>query len=184
MIKSKGQSGTVSVTFTLAAAVGASHAAIGGEWNDWSPDRDVMEPAEGGGFTRTVELEPGWRYRFRYLLDGHRWENDWAADSYVPNDHGGDDSVVDLTVLAEEVPVASTETSVEASAKKAAAKKATVAKKVPTKKAAPAEKAASAQAAPAATAALAKKAEPDKAGEKAQPAKMTPAKKTTKKAAG
>jgi 1,4-alpha-glucan branching enzyme len=88
MIKSRGPGGVVSVTFTLAAAVGASHAAIGGEWNNWSPDRDVMEPAEGGGFTHTVELEPGRTYRFRYLLDGHRWENDWAADSYVSNDCG------------------------------------------------------------------------------------------------
>jgi hypothetical protein len=172
MIKSRGPSGTASVTFTLAAAVGASHAAIGGEWNNWSPDRDVMELAEGGGFTHTVELEPGRTYRFRYLLDGHRWENDWAADSYVPNDHGGNDSVVDLTALAEEVPVASTEASAEAPAKKAELKKATAAKKAPAKKAAPAK------AEPAATAAPAKNAEPNKAGGKAQPAK-----KTTKKAA-
>src|ERR1700733_6721268 len=95
MIKSRGSNGTASVTFTLAGAVGANHAAICGEWNDWSPDRDVMEPAEDG-FAYTVELEVGRAYRFRYLLDGHRWENDWAADSYVPNEHGGDDSLVDL----------------------------------------------------------------------------------------
>ena len=48
MIKSRGANGTAAVTFTLAGAVGASHAAICGEWNDWSPDRDVMEPAEDG----------------------------------------------------------------------------------------------------------------------------------------
>lgn len=29
-------------------------------------------------------------------LDGQRWQNDWAADSYVPNEHGGDDSQLDL----------------------------------------------------------------------------------------
>ena len=41
----------------------------------------------------------GRRYRFRYLLDGRRWENDWEADDYVDNDHGGQDSVVDLTTI-------------------------------------------------------------------------------------
>jgi CHAD domain-containing protein len=56
-----------------------------------------MEPHEGG-FVRTVQLEAGRVYRFRYLLDGHRWENDWAADRYVPNVYGSDDSIVDLTV--------------------------------------------------------------------------------------
>jgi hypothetical protein len=173
MIKSRGPNGTASVTFTLAAAVGASHAAIGAEWNNWSPDRDVMEPAKGGGFTRTVELEPGRTYRFRYLLDGHRWENDWAADSYLPNDHGDNDSVVDLSALAEEVPVASTDSRAPAPPKKAAATKATPAKKAPTKKAAPAKAAAGPTAVPAT------KAEPNKASDKAQPAK-----KTTKRAAG
>ena len=52
----------------------------------------------------TVGLDAGRAYRFRYLLDGQRWDNDWAADVYLPNDFGGDDSVVDLTALAEAVP--------------------------------------------------------------------------------
>jgi len=33
---------------------------------------------------------------FRYLVDGERWENDWAADAYVPNPFGGEDSVVEV----------------------------------------------------------------------------------------
>jgi hypothetical protein len=32
-----------------------------------------------------------------YLVDGERRQNDWAADSYAPNEYGGDDSVLDLT---------------------------------------------------------------------------------------
>ena len=32
--------------------------------------------------------------RYRYLLDGSRWENDWSADEYVPNGYGSDDSVL------------------------------------------------------------------------------------------
>jgi CHAD domain-containing protein len=97
MLKARDRSGRVAVTFSLPAAVGARHAAICGEWNGWSPERDVMESQEGG-FVRTVLLDAGRVYRFRYLLDGRRWENDWAADRYVPNAFGSDDSVVDLTV--------------------------------------------------------------------------------------
>jgi hypothetical protein len=43
-----------------------------------------------------VALEGGRRYRYRYLADGERWINDWAADAYAPNPFGGDDSVVCL----------------------------------------------------------------------------------------
>jgi hypothetical protein len=53
-----------------------------------------MKRTPDGGFTATVSLKPGSEYRFRYLLDGERWENDHAADRYVPNDHGSEDSVV------------------------------------------------------------------------------------------
>jgi hypothetical protein len=52
---------------------------------------------EGDEFVTRIALSPGRAYRFRYLLDGERWENDWAADAYVPNEFGGDDSVIDLT---------------------------------------------------------------------------------------
>ena len=98
MIKARDRNGDASVTFTLPAAVGAGHVAICGEWNDWAADRDIMERA-ADGFSLAIRLEPGRSYRFRYLLDGTRWENDWAADAYVPNGYGSDDSVVDLTDL-------------------------------------------------------------------------------------
>ncbi len=106
MIKSRGARGRVSVTFTIDPGVGAQSAAVCGEWNDWSTDADVMRRDAEGGFSTTVDLEAGRAYRFRYLLDGERWDNDWAADAYLPNDFGGDDSVVDLTALAEAVPSA------------------------------------------------------------------------------
>jgi len=44
------------------------------------------------------------RIRSASLLDDRRWDNDWATDGYVSNGFGGDDSVVDLTALAEAVP--------------------------------------------------------------------------------
>jgi hypothetical protein len=42
----------------------------------------------------SVTLKPKKRYQFRYLLNGERWENDWQADEYVPNQFGTEDSVL------------------------------------------------------------------------------------------
>ncbi len=53
--------------------------------------------ASANDIVTEVVLGAGRTYRFRYLLDDERWENDWEADSYVPNEFGGDDSVLDLT---------------------------------------------------------------------------------------
>jgi len=131
VIKSRAAKDKASVMFTVDPRAGARTAAVCGEWNDWSADADVMRRDAEGGFSLTVGLDAGRAYRFRYLLDGQRWDNDWAADAYVRNDFGGDDSVVDLTALAEPVPSAAS----KASAKKEAVKKAAPMKTA--KKAAP-----------------------------------------------
>jgi hypothetical protein len=71
-----------------------------GDFNDWSHDAHPME-RDGDQFIARIPLPPGRSYRYRYLLDGARWENDWSADGYEPNEFGGDDSVLDLTGSAE-----------------------------------------------------------------------------------
>ena len=86
------------VTFRLPAEVQATTVSVVGEFNDWAADVHRMR-RDDEGFTAVIPLAPGRVYRFRYLLDGERWLNDWAADAYVPNEFGGDDSVVDLTDL-------------------------------------------------------------------------------------
>ena len=129
MIKSRGAKGKANVTFTVDPRVGARTAAVCGEWNDWSADADVMDRDLEGGFSLTVGLDAGRAYRFRYLLDGQRWDNDWAADAYVRNGFGGDDSVVDLTALAGAVPAAARRTSAKKAAPAQTAKKAAPATK-------------------------------------------------------
>src|SRR2546423_4836456 len=130
MIKRGTGSGRVLVTFEVDAAVRADRANLCGEFNDWAVDAHEMQRRPDGGFTLELELEPGRSYRFRYLLDGERWENDWAADDYVPNEYGGDDSLVDLTHVGGSTPAA------KSAPKKAPAKKAAGEKKAPAKKAA------------------------------------------------
>jgi len=93
----------VMVTFRLPRAIDAHRACVVGEFNDWSETANPME-RDRDSFLARIPLAPGRPYRFRYLLDGERWENDWAADAYVTNDFGGDDSVIDLTDKATEVP--------------------------------------------------------------------------------
>src|SRR5664280_2038763 len=97
MTKTRLTGGSVLVTFELPAAVAAAAVSVCGDFNDWSPTSHQLTRTDNGSFQATLELQAGRRWRFRYLLDGQRWENDWAADDYLPNVHGGDDSVVDLT---------------------------------------------------------------------------------------
>ena len=87
---------TCKVSFRVPAAiVGAGTAvALAGEFNDWNPSVDQMKRLKSGDFTLTKELETGKQYRFRYLIDEGRWENDPHADSYIPNPFGSDDSVI------------------------------------------------------------------------------------------
>ncbi len=84
------------VTFELPPEVNAQTACLCGEFDEWDKTSHPMERREDGSFTLTLSLQPERRYRFRYLLDGERWENDWAADAYEPNPFGSEDSVVQL----------------------------------------------------------------------------------------
>jgi hypothetical protein len=94
MRKQRLKNGTCKVTFELPVQAGVAAAHLCGEFNDWSSTATPMTRRKDGSFRVTVALDPGRSYRFRYLLDGERWENDWAADDYVANEFGGDDSVV------------------------------------------------------------------------------------------
>ncbi len=85
---------TVDVTFTLPAEVQADSVVLCGEFNEWSAETTRLEQDSDGSWRVTVALEPGRSYRYRYLLDGERWENGWQADGYVPNSYGSEDSVV------------------------------------------------------------------------------------------
>ena len=84
----------VVVIFTLPAAVPAESVALCGDFNDWSADATPLELGSDGYWRVAVALQPGRSYRYRYLINGKRWENAWDADGYVPNAYGGTDSVV------------------------------------------------------------------------------------------
>ncbi len=84
------------VTFRLPkeAALDANVVTIVGDFNGWNLSETKMKKLKSGDFTCTLELPCNREYRFRYLIDSNRWENDWFADKYIPNAFGSDDSVV------------------------------------------------------------------------------------------
>lgn len=85
------------VTFSFTPKGAVSRISLCGDFNGWDPAAHPMYARKDGHFSTTVlSLEAGRSYRFRYLLDGEQWENDWEADDYAPNVFGSEDSVVKL----------------------------------------------------------------------------------------
>ena len=90
--------GQVRVVFRLPYTTLAERISVVGEFNDWdtaaTPMYHLRPDAE---WSAAVVLEAGRRYRFRYLVDGKQWLNDWYADDHEDNACGVFDSVVDLS---------------------------------------------------------------------------------------
>lgn len=97
----------VKVTFQLRGEAATTGVSVVGEFNDWNPETNPMQLGDDGTFSTVVGLVAGRSYRYRYLLDGDRWENDWNADSYAPNEFGGDDSVINVETAPLEDVIAS-----------------------------------------------------------------------------
>lgn len=93
--KSYGKSArTCRVTFELPSAVAADSVSLVGDFNQWQTHTHPLQRRKDGRFSLTVSLPVSQTYRYRFLVDGQRWENDWEADDYVPNDFGTDDSLI------------------------------------------------------------------------------------------
>ena len=86
------------VTFSLpkVAAPDARKVTLVGDFNNWSKNKTPMKKLKSGDFRLKVKLARKKHYKFRYLIDSKRWENDWHADNYVQNVYGAEDSVVDV----------------------------------------------------------------------------------------
>jgi 1,4-alpha-glucan branching enzyme len=84
------------VTFRLprVVAVDANGVHIVCDFNNLNIYANPMRRLKNGGHTIELELEPGREYQFRYLIDEHRWENDWNADKYVKSPYGDTDNSV------------------------------------------------------------------------------------------
>ena len=86
-VKSKDE---VEVTFELPSA--ANEAVLVCEVNGWQP---VAMKKSKGTFAAKLRLPANGSYQYRFLLNNNEWVNDGAADRYVTNEHGSENSVVD-----------------------------------------------------------------------------------------
>jgi 1,4-alpha-glucan branching enzyme len=91
--KSVANSKKVAVTFEMPAEAAASSLCLVGEFNNWDQNATSMKRLKGGVWSATLRLDGG-SYRFRYLADGKKWENDPSADAYEPTGMGGDNCIV------------------------------------------------------------------------------------------
>jgi 1,4-alpha-glucan branching enzyme len=89
---------SVRVTFELPSNMWAERVNLVGEFNDWDTAATPMSRSRSdANWKVSLDLEAGQRYRFRYLVDGKEWLNDWHADDHLENPYGSYDSIVDLT---------------------------------------------------------------------------------------
>lgn len=58
---------------------------LAGDFNSWNYEETQLRKQKDGRYTATLELQPGNEYQYRFVLDGEQWENDFAADKYVPS---------------------------------------------------------------------------------------------------
>ena len=84
------------VTFNVPADVEAERVALLGEFNEWDADSHPLKKLKDGSHSVTLSLDAGKDYRFRYLLDGDRWENDDTPDQLVPNRFGSRDCLISV----------------------------------------------------------------------------------------
>ncbi len=91
--KRPGPGGVVRVTFAMPGVIWADSIHLVGDFNGWDERATPLRQTEHGWMV-TLELEAGRAYQYRYLINATEWRNDWQADTYAPNQFGGDNSVV------------------------------------------------------------------------------------------
>ncbi len=92
------------VTFTMPPMEGVTTLHLCGEFNGWSETATPMRHEPDGSWSAILSLDGGKSYMFRYRDNHGEWHNDWAADAYVPNQFGSENSVLDLAAQEASVP--------------------------------------------------------------------------------
>ncbi len=90
----------VQVTFVLPVQEGDETVCLVGDFNNWDMHVTPMAPASERNWEVKLRLAPNHEYQYRYLVNGRIWRTDPAADSYVRNPYGSENSVVTTTVTS------------------------------------------------------------------------------------
>lgn len=92
------------VTFTLpkSAVNEGGEVRVVGDFNGWEWESGLPMTAGKTDYSAVKELATGANYEFRYLVNNNRWENDWAADAYVPSPFDGiNNSLVSVSAVVD-----------------------------------------------------------------------------------
>jgi hypothetical protein len=84
------KSDQVKVTFAIPQDQPSGPVSVVGDFNDWTPGRNVLAKRTNGTRSATVTLPAGSRVRFRYLGENGHWFDDEEAE------RDGDAGVIDL----------------------------------------------------------------------------------------
>ncbi len=83
------------VKFTVPSEIVEKEVTLAGDFNDWDSSEIKLEK-KNEYYETELRLKPESEYRFKYLIDGETWENDYKADAYVANEYGTEDSLVSI----------------------------------------------------------------------------------------
>lgn len=75
---------------------GVTSVSLVGEFNDWQAI-ELPFNKKSKSFKKKLRLPNNNKFEFRYLINGTEWENDYAADQYIPNIYGSENSIVNTT---------------------------------------------------------------------------------------
>lgn len=79
------------INFTVEDAPG-KQIAIAGTFNEWTPDRQLIDKEGNGVYSCQMMLEPG-TYEYKFVVDGE-WRLDANNPNFAPNDFGTLNSVL------------------------------------------------------------------------------------------
>lgn len=66
--------------------------AVAGSFNDWQPDKPLIDRDGNGVYTAVLMLEPGY-YEYKFVINGE-WQLDKNNPKFKPNDIGSLNSVL------------------------------------------------------------------------------------------
>lgn len=87
--------GECEVTFELDAE--AESVVLVSEVNGWDPVEMTQRKKDGVFYTK-VRVPKDSQFQYRFLIDGQTWVNDSAADGYIANEFGGENSILNTAM--------------------------------------------------------------------------------------